>query len=83
MCYESAKQRNELEQRRYKAALKSLVRNVEQVLVIDEAHKDKKTSWRRRVWRKLNSGGIGLKKWFKNEVRYTMITGFNIDGFVK
>ena len=54
-----------------------------QVLVIDEAHKDKKASCRRRAWGKRNSGGIGLKKWFKNEVRYTMIAGFNVDGFVK
>ena len=30
-----------------------------------------------------NFGGIGLKKWFKNKIWYTMIASFNIDGFVK
>ena len=81
VCYESAKQRNELERRRYKRALKSLVKNAEQVLVIDETHKDKRASRRRRAWGKRNSGGVQLKKWFRNEKRYTMIAGFNINGF--
>ena len=44
VCYESAKQRNELEQKRYKAVLKSLVKNAGQVLMIDEAHEDKRAS---------------------------------------
>ena len=83
VCYESAKQRNELERKRYKAALKSIVKNAGQVLVIDEAHKDKRASRRRRAWGRRNSGGIALKKWFRNEKRYTMIAGFGINGFEK
>ena len=82
VCYESAKQRDEIERERYKEALKHLVNDVEQVIVIDETHKDKRASRRRRAWGRRNSGGIALKKWFCNEVRYTMIAGFNIDGFV-
>ena len=49
VCYKSAKQRDELERRRYKAVLKSLVKTAKQVLVIDEAHKDKRASRRRRA----------------------------------
>ena len=64
VCYKSAKQRDELERRRYKAVLKSLVKTAEQVLVIDEAHTDKRASRRRRAWGKRNSGGIGLKNDF-------------------
>ena len=81
VCYESAKQRDEIERERYKAALESLVKDVRQVIVIDETHKDKRASRRRRAWGKRNSGGIPLKKWYKNEIRYTMIAGFNVDGF--
>ena len=40
VCYEAAKQRDEVERRRYKEALRLLVKDVEQVLVIDETHKD-------------------------------------------
>ena len=65
------------------AALKSLCKNVGSIIVIDEVHKDKQASRRRRAWGKWNGGGVALKKWFKSEVRYTMITGFNIDGFVR
>ena len=54
----------------------------EQVIVIDETHKDKRASRRRRAWGKRNSGGIALKRYFMKDVRYTMIAGFNLDGFV-
>ena len=37
---------------------------------------------RRRAWARRNSGGAAVKKWFENHVRYTMIAGTNIDGFV-
>ena len=83
VCYESAKQRDEMERERYRIALKSMVKDVEQVIVIDETHKDKRSSRRRRAWGRRNSGGIALKRWYVNEVRYTMIAAFNIDGFVE
>ena len=57
VCYESAKQRDEVERRRYKVALRSLVTDPEQVIVIDETHKDKRASRRRRAWGERNSGG--------------------------
>ena len=78
VCYEAAKQRNEMERRRYKEALQIVVKDPRQVLVIDEAHKDKRASRRRRTWGRRNSGGVTLLKWFRSKVRYTMITGISI-----
>ena len=59
------------------------MRDPKQVFVIDEVHKDKLRSQRRRAWGKHNSGGVPLKKWFWNKGRYTLIVGFNIDRFVE
>ena len=44
VCYKSTKQRNKLEWKQYKATLKSFMKNVGQVLVIDEALIDKRVS---------------------------------------
>jgi len=82
VCYESAQQIDEIERIRYKTALTSLVKDPRQVIVIDETHKDQRASRRRRAWARRNSGGAAVKKWFENHVRYTMIAGTNIDGFV-
>lgn len=65
------------------SASKVPLRTVEEVIVIDETHKDKRASRRRRTWRFRNSGGVKLRKWFKTECWYTMIAGFNINGFVE
>ena len=53
VCYESAKQRNELERERYRHALKCLVARPEQVIVVDKTHKDKKALRKRRAWGKM------------------------------
>ena len=82
VCYESARQRYEIEREWYREALRHLVYDVEQVIVIDETHKDKRASRRRRAWGIRNSGGIALRNCFRNECRYTMIAGFNVHGFV-
>lgn len=82
VCYESAKQRDEIERVRYKEALQSLIQNPRQGFVIDETHKDSRASRRQRAWTRRNSGGAEVKKWFYNHVRYTMIAAMNIDGFI-
>ena len=51
--------------------------------MVDETHKDKRASRRRRAWGKRNGGGVAIRKWFRNHCRYTMIAGFNINGFLK
>ena len=59
-----------------------MIWGLEQVIVIDEAHKDKRASRRRRSWGIRNSGEIALRKFFRNECHYTMIAGFNVHGFL-
>ena len=73
ICYESAAQWNEIERALYKTALDCLISNVNQVVFIDETHKDKNASRRRKAWGKRNSGGIALKKWFNNTIQYTSL----------
>ena len=65
------------------SASKVPLRTLEQVIVIDETHKDKRASRRRRAWGFRNGGGVKLRKWFKTGCRYTMIARFNINGFVE
>jgi hypothetical protein len=59
---EAAAQRDEVERLRYKAALQALVQNPEQVVFIDETHKDRNSSRRRRAWGRRNSGGLVLRR---------------------
>ena len=73
VCYDSALQRSQSQRALYKASLKGLVRNANQLIFVDETHKDKAASRRRKAWGIRNSGGIGIQRWFKNEARYTMI----------
>ena len=62
--------------------MKSLVRDPHQLVFVDETHKDKAASRRRKAWGYRNSGGISIKQWFKNEARYTMIASLDINGFI-
>ena len=82
VCYESALQRNEDERILYKEALRLLVQNVNQLVFIDETHKDRNTARRRRVWGIRNSGGLALNRWFRQNVRYTLIAALDLDGFI-
>uniref|UniRef100_A0A7S3V5Z9 Tc1-like transposase DDE domain-containing protein n=1 Tax=Chaetoceros debilis TaxID=122233 RepID=A0A7S3V5Z9_9STRA len=82
VCYDSALQRSQSQRALYKASLKGLVRNANQLIFVDETHKDKAASRRRKAWGIRNSGGIGIQRWFKNEARYTMIASLDINGFV-
>ena len=66
------------------SASKVPLRSLEQVIVIDETHKDKRGfRRRRRAWGFRNGGGVKLRKWFKTGCRYTMIARFKINGFVE
>jgi len=51
-------------------------------LFIDETHKDRNASHRRRAWGRRGSDGIAIKRWFKDSARYTLIAVI-IEGFVK
>ena len=53
-----------------------------QLIYIDESHKDRNSSRRRRAWGRKGSDGIAIKRWFKDTMRYTLIASMNIDGFI-
>ena len=82
VCYHSAAQRNEGQRRLYMQALDILVKSADQLVFIDETHKDKNASRRRKAWGKRNSGGIALRRWFTQTIRYTMIAALDINGFI-
>ena len=82
---EVATQRNELLRESYRSALRHLLKNghsVSSLVFIDETHKDRSASRRRRGWGKRNSGGLLIRRWFREEVRYTLIAAADINGFV-
>ena len=82
VCHDSAIQRNELERTRYKEALRVLVHDVAELVFIDETHKDRNSARRRRVWGVRNSGGMAMNRWFRLNVRYSLIAAMDIDGFI-
>ena len=82
VCYDSAKQRDKQKRAQYIHALSQLVTHPEQCLFVDETHKDKNASRRRRAWGHRNSGGIAIQRWFKENVNYTLIAALDINGFV-
>jgi len=82
VCYHAAAQRNEGHRKLYLDALNILVKHPRQLIYIDETHKDKNAARRRKAWGRRNSGGVGLRRWFHNTVRYTMIAALDINGFI-
>jgi hypothetical protein len=81
-CIERAKQQNEADRAAYMKACHLLVRNPNQVLFIDDTHKDKRSSHRSRAW-----GIVGhevvVDKWFYDRNRYTMMGVADVNGFVQ
>jgi hypothetical protein len=82
VCVEVATQRNELQRFEYRMALDVLVQHPKQVIVIDETHKDRNASRRRRGWGKRNGGGVKVNRWFNENINYTMIAAMNYFGFI-
>ena len=82
VCYEAARQRNEFQREEYKVTLESLMFHPNQVVFVDETHKDCQASRRRRAWGTRNSGGVALRRWFPTKTRYTMKASMDVDGFI-
>jgi hypothetical protein len=79
---ERAKQQNEADRAAYMKALHLLVRNHNQVLLIDETHKDKISSRRSRAWGKVGHEVV-VDKWFPDGKRYIMMGVADVHGFVQ
>ena len=55
----------------------------DRLITIDETHRDRNAARRRRGWgKKGNGGGVTVRAWFENVVRYTLIAPADINGFI-
>ena len=59
-----------------------LLENPDLLVMVDETHRDRNASRRRRGYGRRNGGGLMFRRWFKNEVRFTMIAAADINGFI-
>jgi hypothetical protein len=79
---ERAKQQHEADQAAYTKALHLLMRNPNQVLLIGETHKDKRSSHRSRAWDRVGREVV-VDNWFHGGKRYTMMGAADVNGFVQ
>ena len=79
-----SKQQCEQDEIRFLQAMEMYLQSCpERLITIDETHKDRNAARRRRGWgRKGNSGGVTVRAWFENVVRYTLIAAADINGFI-
>ena len=83
---EIAQQRNNLLRQAYKDALANILNNGYDdgsLIFIDETHKDRSASRRRKGWGRRNAGGLLVNRWFREDIRYTLIAAVDINGFVQ
>ena len=80
---ERALQQSEIARDDFKRHLRRTLQDKPEMLImVDETHKDRSASRRRRGYGKRNSGGLKVDEWFKNTIRYTLIGVADINGFV-
>jgi hypothetical protein len=79
---ERAKQQNEADRTAYFKALHLLVRNPNQVLLIDDTHKDNRSSRRFRAWGKVGHYVV-VDKWFHDGKRHNMMGVADVNCFVQ
>ena len=73
----------EADEIRFLQALSILLQDCpERLVLIDETHKDRNASRKRRGWSRRNCENIVSRKWFQNVVRYTFIDVADINGFI-
>ena len=53
------------------------------LVMVDETHKDRNASRRRKGWTRRNGAGLVLNSWYRYEVRYTLIAAADINGFIE
>ena len=78
---EIALQRNEEDRELFKEALLAIVEHPEMLILVDETHKDKNASRKRRAWGR-RGVNLELSRWFEDTVRYTLIGVADFNGFV-
>ena len=78
---EIAKQRNEEDRELFKAALADVLEHPNMLVLVDETHKDKNASRKKRAWGRRGEN-LELSRWFQDTVRYTLIGVADFDGFI-
>ena len=78
---EVARQRNEAIRSVYKAVLAVIYKYVDQLVFVDKAAKDENASRRSKAWGRVGED-LTLNRWFKEEVRYTLLAAANVNGFI-
>lgn len=79
-----AKQRDEEERQRYREGLQRWLVHVNQLVFLDETHKGRSASRRRRHWAVRNHSPIVHEKFNSNHSRrYSMIAACDVNGFIK
>lgn len=78
---QKAAQRDARLRRDYRSALNALVRHAQEVVFVDETHKDREAARRRRAWGQRGQDLI-LRRYFDDPVRYTCIAACNMGGFM-
>jgi hypothetical protein len=79
---EKAKQQNEADRAAYMKILYLLVRNPDQVLLIDETHKEKMSSRQSRAYGRVGHEVV-VDKWFRDGNRCAMIEVADVNDFVQ
>ena len=80
---ERAAQQCEATRAEFKYTLDLVLHEKPELLVlVDETHRDRNASRRRRGYGRKNNGGLKMEKWFKDIVRYTMIGVADVNGFI-
>ena len=79
---EIAAQRNEEDREQFKRALMEIVEHPEMLCFVDETHKDRNASRRKKAWGK-RGRKLELHRWFENTVRYTLIGVADFSGFIE
>ena len=80
---ECAAQQCEQTRDEFKLALElTLFERPDLLVLVDETHRDRNASRRRRGYGRRNGGGLKFRRWFRNEVRFTLIGVADINGFI-
>ena len=78
---EIALQRNQEDRELFKSALLEVLDHPEMLILVDETHKDKDASRRKRAWGRKGIN-LELSRWFEDTVRHALIGVADFDGFV-
>lgn len=78
---EITQQGNEEDRELFRSALLEILEHPEMLILVNETHKDKNASRRKRAWGR-NGINLELSRWFEDTMQYTLIGVADFYGFV-